>query len=49
MQIAIPAAYPTTRPRLLLRIRDPDNQSAWATFVEIYTQLIYAFCRTRGL
>ena len=33
-----------TRPSLLLRIRDADNQQAWEQFVEIYTPLIYDFC-----
>ena len=38
-----------TRPSLLLRIRDSENQEAWRQFVEIYTPLIYGFCRGRGL
>lgn len=38
-----------TRPSLLLRIRDPGDDAAWAQFVEIYTPLIYRYCRTRGL
>jgi RNA polymerase sigma factor (sigma-70 family) len=40
---------PLTRASLLLRIRDVKNHEAWEQFVEIYTPLIYGFCRTRGL
>jgi RNA polymerase sigma-70 factor (ECF subfamily) len=38
-----------TRQTLLLRMRDVEDDSAWQEFVEIYTPLIYNFCRTRGL
>lgn len=38
-----------TRPSLLLRIRDPKDAEAWRTFVEIYTPLIYGYCRHHGL
>jgi len=40
---------PLTRPSLLLRIRDVGNHEAWEQFVEIYTPLVYGFCRSRGL
>ncbi len=40
---------PTTRPSLLLRIRDPQQTEAWAQFVEIYTPLIYRYAVRRGL
>jgi RNA polymerase sigma factor (sigma-70 family) len=40
---------PLTRPSLLLRIRDVENHQAWEQFVEIYTPLIYGYCRSRGL
>jgi RNA polymerase sigma-70 factor (ECF subfamily) len=33
----------------LVRIRNAEDQRAWEEFVEIYTPLIYAFCRQRGL
>jgi RNA polymerase sigma factor (sigma-70 family) len=39
----------TTRPSLLLRLRDPKDDEAWQTFVETYTPLVYAYCRRRGL
>ena len=42
-------AAPITRPSLLLRVRDVNDDAAWAQFVEIYTPLIYAYCRSRGL
>src|SRR5262245_42123731 len=38
-----------TRPSLVLRLRDASDAAAWAQFVEIYTPLIFAFCRGRGL
>lgn len=38
-----------TRSSLLMRIRSPDNQAAWATFVDIYTPLVFGFARRRGL
>ncbi len=34
---------------LLLRIRDARDQAAWAEFTEIYTPLIFRFCRSRRL
>jgi RNA polymerase sigma factor (sigma-70 family) len=40
---------PVTRPSLLLRVRDANDDVAWAQFVEIYTPLIFGFCRNRGL
>jgi len=40
---------PITRPSLLLRVRDVDDNAAWTQFVEIYTPLIYGYCRSRGL
>lgn len=38
-----------TRQTLLLRLRDPKDQRAWEEFVEIYTPLVYRFCRKREL
>jgi RNA polymerase sigma-70 factor (ECF subfamily) len=38
-----------TRQSLLLRLRDARNAEAWEQFVEVYTPLIYGFCRQRGL
>jgi RNA polymerase sigma factor (sigma-70 family) len=40
---------PTTRPSLLIRIRDPEDESAWAEFVEIYSPLIHRLARQAGL
>lgn len=40
---------PPTRATLLLRLRDPEDASAWEEFVEIYQPLIYRLARARGL
>jgi len=39
----------TTPPSLLERIRDHDNGSAWRTFCDVYSPLLYDYCRKRGL
>jgi len=39
----------STRPSLLLRIRDPRDAEAWQTFVDVYGRLVYRHCRGRGL
>jgi RNA polymerase sigma-70 factor (ECF subfamily) len=38
-----------TRASLLLRIRDPRDESAWQQFAEVYGPLIYHFVRKQGL
>jgi len=38
-----------THPSLLIRLRDARDGAAWALFVEIYTPLIYRYCRKRHL
>jgi RNA polymerase sigma factor (sigma-70 family) len=38
-----------TRPSLLARLRDACDGESWQTFVDIYTPLIYRFCRQRNL
>ena len=40
---------PSTRPSLLVRLRDPRDEPAWAEFVEIYEPLIHQLARRRGL
>jgi RNA polymerase sigma factor (sigma-70 family) len=40
---------PTTRPSLLVRLRDPMDSRAWSEFVEIYGPLIRQLARQRGL
>src|SRR6516162_4441795 len=40
---------PTTRPSLLVRIRDAADRDAWVQFVEVYAPLVYKFVRRRGL
>src|SRR5512146_2645629 len=39
---------PVTRTSLLVRIRDPQDERAWAEFMEIYTPLVYQLARRRG-
>jgi len=43
------SAVPPTRSSLLLRVRDAKDHDAWQAFVQIYTPLVYGFCRKRGL
>jgi RNA polymerase sigma-70 factor (ECF subfamily) len=40
---------PTTRPSLLVRIRDSKDEQAWCEFVAIYAPLIHGFARKHGL
>src|SRR5262249_26466476 len=39
----------STRPSLLVRIRDLQDQEAWREFVDIYGPVVYGFARKRGL
>ena len=39
----------TTRPSLLLRLRDPQEGEAWSQFVHIYSPLVYRITRRFGL
>jgi RNA polymerase sigma factor (sigma-70 family) len=39
---------PATRPSLLVRLRDPHDERAWAEFLEIYTPLVYRVARQQG-
>jgi RNA polymerase sigma-70 factor (ECF subfamily) len=41
--------WPSTRPSLLVRLRDPRDERAWAEFLEIYTPLVYRLARQKGL
>lgn len=38
-----------TRPSLLLRIRDANDEAAWREFVDLYAPLVYGYARRRGL
>jgi RNA polymerase sigma factor (sigma-70 family) len=40
---------PITRPTLLMRLRDKQNEGAWAEFVGLYTPIVFGFCTQRGL
>jgi RNA polymerase sigma factor (sigma-70 family) len=39
----------STRPSLLLRLREAGDTEAWNTFVEVYGPLMYGRCRRKGL
>ena len=39
----------TTRPSLLIRIKNPRDAEAWAEFHELYAPLLYRYARARGL
>lgn len=39
---------PGTRPSLLIRLRDPADEHAWAEFTAIYSPLIYRLARRKG-
>jgi RNA polymerase sigma factor (sigma-70 family) len=43
------AEAPTTRPSLLVRLRDLHDRAAWEGFVELYAPLVYGYGRKRGL
>lgn len=43
------AEPPTTRPSLLLRLRDVRDGQAWTEFVDLYAPLVYGFARKQGL
>jgi RNA polymerase sigma-70 factor (ECF subfamily) len=42
-------SWPSTRVTMLRRLRDSTDTLTWGTFAELYSPLIYAYCRRRGL
>jgi RNA polymerase sigma-70 factor (ECF subfamily) len=40
---------PTTRPSLLVRLRDPRDRAAWEEFAHLYAPVIRGYARRRGL
>lgn len=40
---------PATRASLVLRLRDPGDETAWRDFVELYAPIIYGYLRNQGL
>jgi RNA polymerase sigma-70 factor (ECF subfamily) len=42
-------ATPTTRPSLLVRLRDPRDERAWEEFLGIYAPLVHRLARRKGL
>ena len=47
--MALTVDQPFTRPSLLIRLRDPNDQLAWEHFVELYGPILYHYCCRRGL
>jgi RNA polymerase sigma factor (sigma-70 family) len=43
------AAIPDTRASLLVRLRDSQDEAAWAQFVDLYAPLVYGYARKQGL
>ena len=43
------AELPTTRPSLLIRIRDAHDAQAWREFVDMYAPVVFGFASKRGL
>jgi RNA polymerase sigma factor (sigma-70 family) len=43
------ADIPPTRASLLVRLRDPRDDAAWAQFVQLYGPIVYGFARKQGL
>lgn len=41
--------WPTTKVTLLSRLRDTRDEIAWCSFVDLYTPLIYQYCRKHRL
>jgi RNA polymerase sigma-70 factor (ECF subfamily) len=39
----------STRMTLLVRLNDPQDQKAWADFVDLYSPVVYGFARKQGL
>ena len=44
-----PTRPPSTRATLLFRLREETDTEAWTVFVDLYTPLVYRFCRSRGI
>jgi RNA polymerase sigma factor (sigma-70 family) len=43
------AEIPPTRASLLVRLRNRQDDSAWAQFVELYAPVVYGYARKQGL
>jgi RNA polymerase sigma-70 factor (ECF subfamily) len=43
------ADIPPTRASLLVRLRNPEDASAWTQFIELYGPLVYGYVRRQGL
>ncbi len=47
--LSVPVDQLSTRATLLVRMRDPEDERAWAEFVELYAPIMYNFVAKRGL
>lgn len=43
------SSAPSTRPSLLVRLRNVEDENAWREFVRLYTPLVFGYCRRHGL
>ena len=43
------SSNPETRPSLLQMLNSENDQQAWSEFTEIYSPVIYRYCRKKGL
>src|SRR5947209_7652641 len=43
------AELPLTRASLLLRLRDPRNETAWRDFMDLYAPVVYGYLRKQSL
>jgi RNA polymerase sigma factor (sigma-70 family) len=43
------AEIPPTRASLLVRLRDPRDEAAWAQFVDLYAPVVYGYARKQHL
>lgn len=43
------AELPYTRASLLVRLRDPQDNAAWAEFIDLYVPVVYGYARKQGL
>ena len=41
--------FPSTRPSLLIRLRNEEDHQAWKEFIDIYAPLVYQYVRRRGV
>ena len=40
---------PNTSPSLILRVRESNDSGSWETFEAVYSPVVRAYCRRRGI